>query len=529
MGFATLLKTDLSSLPIRLSVVDSGDGLGIRNIGPGEAVKIPKSGDGILTLIGKAILKTLGWLFNLGSWALGGIATATVGLFVNATNFIMNFNWNATDKELEAILNSYRGVFGSVLGGTLGNFLGWASCGGTLGVVIYSFNPLLGVKVLLEVGEEGLQELAANLTRTVQTMANFVAAWALIEGFKGWRRLAKYLVNNPEDPTAKMFRKVVGTNGVKAIKEWGEKGSKPWTFAQKRDEWIESFPDGFTENFVEEFFEEFWDACVESFYVVAGNVDEYIAEQQIEKIAKFGPEEVVEIVPNRDVPEEKIVLAGPQELIKPVIVQTMTQHQLLDNRDVGMWVGEPVREAMKSPPMTIQLRIIMSSKEATVVGAKRVQITIPAVNRAKLDWADIKARVGGVNGYLWGRYEASAQLSGGHNMRIWAATDAEAVDRITQLAWFSEEEIVGITVREEKREGARKTIDALYKQATRVYPYGMTIINQRKVLNEESGLAQLSGTYKRKKTSLIPLYVDTRPDDFSEVIAELFRIPGPNG
>jgi hypothetical protein len=528
MTLATLLKTDLTSLPIRLSIVDSKDGLGIRNIGPGEAVKIPKSGDGLLSLIGKAVLKTLGWIFNLGAWALGGIATATVSLFVNVSNFIMNFNWNATDRELEGILNSYRGMFGSVLGGTLGNFLGWASCGGTLGVVIYSFNPLLGVKVLMDVGEEGLQELAANLTLTVQTMGNFVAAWALIESFKGWRRLAKYLANNPTDPTAKLFRKVVGSSGIAAIKKWGEKGSKPWTFAQKRDEWIESFPDGFAENFVEELVEEFWDACVEAFYVVAGNVDEYIAEQQIEKLAKFGPEEVVEIQPNRDVPEEKIVLAGPQELIKPVIVQTMTQHQLLDNRDVGMWVGEPVREAMKSPPMTIQLRIIMSSKENTVVGAKRVQITIPAVNRAKLDWADIKTRLGGVNGYMWGRYRGKAKLSGGHEIVVFAATDAEAVDRLTQLAWFSEEEVLGISVTEEKREGARKTIDALYKQPTRIYPYGMTIINQQKILNEESGITQLSGTYKRKKTSLIPLYVDTRPDDFSEVIAELFRVPGPN-
>jgi hypothetical protein len=468
----------------------------------------------------------VGWIFPAAGWLVGGLAQALVGLFVQATNFVMNFNWNATDKQLDAITKQNLTRLGGLVGGTLGNAFGWALCGIVPGLVIYKFNPILGLKVLKDVGEEALEELADNLAVLVRSVLATTATWAVIQSFKGFRRFAKAWAKN--DPTFKILEKFLPGLG-KNIQKWGEEGSKPWTFAGARDELIEKLPDGWLEEGVEEFVEETWDACVEALYVVAADVDQWMLEQQLEKQYKNGPEEVVEITPNRENEEEKIVLAGPQELIRPVIVQTMTSHQLIENRDVGLWVGQPVREAMKSTPISIQLRIIMSSKQKSIFKAKRVQITIPNVARGRLDWLDIKQRVGGTNGYMWGRYKAKAILSGGHSLSIWAATDAEAVDRVTMLATLSNEEILGVTVTEEKREGSRRRLEALRKQPTRIYPWAMTIINQQKVLNEESGRAQLSGVYQRREKSLIPLHTATRPDNYSELITDLFRIPGPNG
>jgi hypothetical protein len=532
MGAINLLITSLKSGKIRELATQ---GQGVRTIAGPILVKTEK-GNGLLNILGwvwnsisSAVVQIGGFLVNAIAGGFQWTWTALVQQLQSRLTFLWNFNWNATDTELDAQYASFLSVLTGQLGGTIGNAIGWLVCGAAPGLVMMKFNPLLAVRILNEVGEEACEELIGNLRLLVQQAANLAFQWQAINMFKAGRKAIKSILADPNGAPAKLFGSLFGKGSLAKVKQWGEKGSKPWSFAIALENWIESIGPQWLQNFTEELIEEFFDSCSEAFYVIAGAADQYAIEQKLNKASLLGQGEIVEITPNRDVPEEKIVLAGPQELIKPVIVQTMTQHQLLDNRDVGMWVGEPIREFVKSPPMTIQLRIIMSSKEATVVGAKRVQITIPAVNRAKLDWADIKTRVGGVNGYMWGRFKGIAKLTGGHKIELFASTDAEAVDRLTQLAWLSDEEILGVTVTEEKREGARKTIDALYKQPTRIYPYGMTIINQRKVLNEESGLAQLSGTYKRKKTSLIPLYVDTRPDDFSEVIAELFRVPGPNG
>jgi hypothetical protein len=249
-------------------------------------------------------------------------------------------------------------------------------------------------------------------------------------------------------------------------------------------------------------------------------------EQQIEKEFKNGPEEVVEIRPNRENEEEKIVLAGPQELIKPVIAQTMVQHQMLDERDLGLWVGEPLRKTMIAPPFPIMLRVLLTDREGIWNGTKRVQITVPDVKREKLGWSDIKAAVGGPNGYMWGQWRTNARLDGGNEIHVYTASEQEGLDLIARMAIFSRQEVVGITSVRERREGARRRLDTLQKQPTRIYPYGFTILNQQKVLNEEAGTATLSGVYQRRKTSIIPLWTDTQPDGYSELIAELFRSPG---
>lgn len=526
MSIATLAKTSLSSLPIR--TVTTG-GASVRTIGGIDITGPDKPGPTLL----QRLQRLTGFIFPILSPVLGAVAQTVVSLFVQATNFVMNFNWNATDKELDARLKQDMARLGGLVGGTLGNAFGWLLCGVVPGLVIYKFNPLLGLKVLKDVGEEGLEELAFNLATLVRSVLASAATRIVIESYKGMRRFLKAWANDQANiplganvNAGLKFLEVL-VPGIKGkIKRWGEEGSKPWTFAKARDELIEKLPDGFIEEFAEEFVEETWDACVEALYVVAADVDQWMLEQQIEKEFKNGPEEVVEIRPNRENEEEKIVLAGPQELIKPIIAQTMVQHQMLDERDLGLWVGEPLRKTMIAPPFPIMLRVILSDREGILNGAKRVQITVPDVKREKLGWNDIKAAVGGPNGYMWGPWRTNARLDGGSEIHVYTASEQEGLDLITRMAIFSQQEIVGITSVRERREGARRRLDTLQKQPTRIYPYGFTILNQQKVLNEEAGTATLSGVYQRRKTSIIPLWTDTQPDGYSELIAELFRSPG---
>lgn len=528
MSALSLALSDLNSSKIRTLATRTLTG--IRSVGGGLSEKTDDNW----------VVKTINVLKRINSWgnAVSGFLANAIGIagkvtvtwvvhqLVGVARFVWNFNWNATDAELDAQYAAYQSMLMGQLGGTIGNAIGWAVCGAGPGLIMLKFNKLLALRMLKEVGEEALDELVANLRVLVQQAAQLGMRKTLINTYKNGRRLLKELLADPNGVGAK-FARSIGIDPNRA-KQWGEKGNKPWSFAIGLDNWVETIKDPGWQALTEESIEEFFDACSEAFYVVANAADQYMLEQKLAKETLLGDEELVEIQPNRDNEEEKIIIAGPSELIKPVIVQTLTQHQLLEERDLGVWVGEPLREALIAPPISLQLRVILTDVQGKWTGAKRVQITIPDVQRSRIDWGRLKAAVGGQNGYMWGSYFCKARLSGGQRLELYASTESEGVDRLVELAYFTNQEILGITAVKELKEGKRKTISALYKQPTRIYPYGFTIINQQKVLNEESGRAQMSGIYKRKKTSLIPLHTSRKPADFEEILQELFYTPGPD-
>jgi hypothetical protein len=218
-------------------------------------------------------------------------------------------------------------------------------------------------------------------------------------------------------------------------------------------------------------------------------------------------------------------LAGPQELIKPVIVQTLIHHQLLEERSIGNFMGETIADVANRDIRRLVLRIVFSSSDKKKVNPTTV--TLYNVQRDRLDWQDIKQACGGLNGYLWGSWKAIAVMNDETEIRLWAASEAEAIDRVTALARFVEGDLDVINSYHEPREGKRVLYDSLYKQPRRQYPYEMLIINPVQILNEENGKATRKGVYKDRQ-AIIPLWTETRPDDWSEKLQALFATPGPN-
>ena len=149
---------------------------------------------------------------------------------------------------------------------------------------------------------------------------------------------------------------------------------------------------------------------------------------------------------------------------------------------------------------------------------------IPDLKRSKCNWQDIKAACGGANGYMWGRYRATANLNNGRQMQVMGATADEAEDRLRAFASLSEAEILGKpTLSEDRKEDITGTY---LKQPTRVYPAFFTIMNQYKVAGAQgSGISLLDGKYNRKNDKIY-LWTDTEPLGTSERIAELLTRPG---
>lgn len=246
----------------------------------------------------------------------------------------------------------------------------------------------------------------------------------------------------------------------------------------------------------------------------------------------LGDDTVLEVTPNREAESERVLVAGPMQLVKTQLVNIITQHQLIDNRDIGQFVGEIHRESMsKNFIEGIAIKInFRGEKEPPFRTSKRVNYTIPMIKISKLDWEVIKLACGGTNGYNWGRFIARVKFTapGVGALQIYGATSEEAEDRAKAFIELTALEIAGLTITEEKKEGKRREFDkVLYKEATRVYPAFLVIVNREKVLLEEQGRATLSGTYKERRFR-IPLWTNEAPSDFDEIKSQILSTRGTN-
>lgn len=476
----------------------------------------------------------IGWLWNAGGRLIGLIGnvfkligigfTALWGLFVSTVQYIWNFNWNMTDTEIDTqIQNSWNALAG-MLGGTVGNAFGYLACGVLPGAFIFSFNEPMGAYVLKNVTEEMAEEFIANLNNLVRYTFMSSVQSLLLWGFKNVRKFIK--------TNAAFFQSIFGGNTEKVLRAWGEPSSKPWSFASEVDEAVESIDNTFVRNFVEEFLEEAWDGCVEAGYVVANSLDSYIAQQKVaeQQGLPLGEQRYVEITPDRNNENERIILAGPERPLRNAITQTLANYQLIENRDLGSFVGMPADDYLRAKPQSIRLVITFMSNQQPPWQARNGQrlvvatYGIPDVKRSKCDWETIKLACGGKNGYLWGRFRATGILSNGRQMQVMGATADEAEDRLRALIALSDAELVKKPTLSEDR--SEDLSGSYLKQPTRVYPAYFTIMNQYKIPGARgSGVPLSTGLYNRKNDKIL-LWPEEKPIGTDERISELLLKPG---
>jgi hypothetical protein len=516
-------RSELTSVQVRKDIVSSG----IRLIASNKDEK------------GDLIKSFLGGLLKIGGWIIGkifqGLSFTFSGLFAlirGTASFIYNFNWNATDEGLDTQLQQLTNLVGGQLGGTFGNLLGFLVCGIAPAAGVAYFNEPVGLYLLKEIGEEAFDEFLANLGMLVQTSASLLLRWTVINMFKSNRRIIKGFFRNPNSKQSQFASMILGEGFTNAIARWGEPGSKPWSFRRAVEEAIDNIENPFLQAFTEEFYEEFLDGCGEAFYIIGQGLDSWVLQQKLAQNDIFGQERAVEITFDRENPEEKLVLVGSEKLIKQNLVQTMTHHAMIRDRDMGFFMGETVRENMVKTVSTVPLTlvIIWKNKPSPPYGGttkcSTVKLTIPDINRAKLDWQQIKQLAGGTNGFLTGPEYVYGEWENGIPFFHYGSSSADAQSRIERLATLSNIEILDYKYGQQVNK-ARTQKYNLKRTVTQLFPAWMTILNQQKMLNEESGRTTKSGTYKSRKYK-IDLYLQEKPNDFEEIINDLIYTPGIN-
>ena len=355
MGLADIAIEELESVAVR-KVTTGGKSRVIKSFESEGST----DGDGnIISWIWNGAKRLVGFILqNVGNLIQFSL-TSLWSLFTSTLQFIWNFNWNITDKEIDTQIKAKWDALGSMLGGTLGNFVGYIGCGVVPAATIFAFNEPLGVHVLENVTEELAEEFIGNLSSLVRYTFISATESLLMSSFKNARKVIK--------SNQAFTQKVFGDKVAKLIQSWGNENSKPWSFALAVEESVDAISNTFVRNFVEEFLEEAWEGCVEAGYVVANSIDSYLAAEKVKQqhMPVLGKEKYVEILPNRENKEEKIILAGSTEILKPVIVQTLANHRLIEDKDVGTvynFTPERVQNIRSYQPQ-VEIKFLQPRKE----------------------------------------------------------------------------------------------------------------------------------------------------------------------
>jgi hypothetical protein len=238
---------------------------------------------------------------------------------------------------------------------------------------------------------------------------------------------------------------------------------------------------------------------------------------------------------------EEIILSGTEETLKPIITLIIGIHQLIENRDIGDIVAMPIYEFARAEPPSVKITIFFSpSKEPPFKNKPgKPQLApcynIPDVDIRKLTWANVKLAAGGTNGYKWGRFRATANLSNRRQMQVYAGDEKEAEQRLLALAELSKAKILTLTVAEEKKVGRRATNKILYKETTQIYPSYFCVVKNEKIMTESEReqypvsaniRGKIDGDFRRVTTKKIPLWTINEPPNTKAIIKEALRVRG---
>lgn len=461
---------------------------------------------------------------------IGGGLTALWGFIVSTVITVRNFNWRQTDAEIDAQIGNARTALMGMLGGTLGNALGWFACGVVPGVVITKFNPAMGALVLKEIGEEALDEFIGNLSAMARYSVQALIRASIYNSFKAGR---KWLFTNPT-PLKRRLAEFVGINYDSERDLYLSQKGGNWSFAQRDQDRIDSIQDPGWQNFVEEFYEEMGEACIEAGFVVASSVESYLAASRIENQNILGAEQGVEVQPDRT-QDEKFILVGPQEMVKQQIIQTLTQHQFIGNRDVGFITGE---SELQSNVVTSRKTLVIhwrnyekppwrrnySTGEQDIRSEVKIDNLKPAIS-----WQELKQAV---RRFTTGDVRVTAFLTSGRQMGIFASTEEEGIDKLEQLAELSTDEIIRTTSGKQKLrlvnrapatgDRARGNI----RPQVLMYPayaYFITKIKwiegstNQKQPKQPNGYSSQSDAYYLKRERF-DLYVDSKPNNYPTLL-----------
>lgn len=452
----------------------------------------------------------MGALVGFISSAIKGItfsASAVWGWLTGKIEAIKAFNWNATDEEIQKMMEAQNIGLASAWGTVAGQTFGW-SAGIVVGAGIGLICPVIGGGVLATaiataVATEGVQEVLSSVTSALWQTANVLVSKMALSGYINYRKILK---NVPYS----VLSKVYGKQTADFIKyEWGVNKGPEMSFNKWMDEQVESLSgdNKVLKAFLENAFEEAWDSFIEAGFVIAEELDKAFADAKAGSQQALGKNRIIKITPDKRKKEETVTIAGPQSLALPVIAQTLATAQLLGNRDVGVMVAQPMPEYLKGKFQLRKLSLEFKAKEKPPwkKGGKSVrtaEISIPEVKRG-LTWREIK---NACRPYNYGPWHTWVDLDCGRPIHIYAATKQEGKSKIQELLVLTNAKPIG-----EWHHVEHESANPKRKKATeKMYPAFATLLWRKNSMTGD-GRIDLAGNLYEETEQRFEIWPDQEP------------------
>jgi hypothetical protein len=352
---------------------------------------------------------------------------------------LWNFNWQATDKELQGTMEQYNIQVAGAWGAVVGRGIGWLSAI-VVGAGIAMLVPVVGgtalaAAVTLSTGKEAIDDLTGEIKAAIAATFASLAAKAVLSGYIAVRRAIRAAALKIDWRPYGFLGGRIGS----AIANWGQKPGVSWTFESATEDAIEKIDSLPLQAFVEEALEESWDAFIEGGYVVADVIDSQF------EVARLQTGETKKLVlyPDNENRDEKVVLYGNASEIQTQALTTLNTHQLIRNRDIG-YFDIPDTDTPLKVPSTRELKIIFYTvKQPPWSRGKRHTIKI-ANPKEGITYDDVKRAT---NTLDTGIFYASARLNGHRGKMVVHGSSADkARSNLEEIAGLCDGQLGNITV-----------------------------------------------------------------------------------
>lgn len=432
------------------------------------------------------------------------LATGTFNWLRDRTEQVKAFNWNASDKELEGLMESQNVRIASVWGSALGSTFGWLA-GIGVGYGISFLCPVIGGAALArtvaaKVGSEALEEVSRGLLGAITQTAGAFANNFLISGYINYRKLLKSIPDN-------VLTSIYGKSTAGFIKStWGTEGQPIVSFNSKMDELVESIKNDKLRAFTEAFLEESYDSFLEAGVIVAYEIDAAYEQAKRAQENTQGKRRTVRLTPDKKRKEEQLLLSAASNDLETETLSTLNNYRLIANRDVGQIIGMPAEDFVSAKPLRRQLTIVMRSKKEPPYktggkASKTVTITIPDAI-VGLSWKRIKLAT---QPYSWGKFRATANLDNGRQMAIYASNRSEAEKVMKRFLLLTTAKVLTLSVTEEVD---KKNI-RLKKDPTQLFPAYATMLIRKDTTGE--GRDFIDGSKMVKDSFRVDLWTKEEP------------------
>lgn len=459
-----------------------------------------------------------GGLIGLGKYLVTQAITAIRGFFSPkriaawfqaAKDYLWNFNWNISDSQIDTEINQsiqgLKNLAGEEFVKVLRN---------SLGIVIFRKRlPKSVDELILGQITEALETLADSAVRT----------GAKIAFLKGYKSVRKWLKDS--GIAARIL-------GGELAANWGRRGgvisfARAWEFigriipipSDAQD--LPSLPPGRDSS--------------DEIVIIDG---EFVDEED-DDLGAIVP---VKITPNREVPEEFTYVYAPESLQEMAASIVLAQHQLMDNRDVGVIIGgNSITEfAYERDPKEISLifeycpnpnkpyfKVPSDQKTA------RPKIVISNVIRERITYANLLAAAGGLEGYMYGRSRMTYQLisPSGNNrgeFTVWADNIETAITRCDAFMNLTSSILKCRNPGGEIEGGNRLESRNNMKAIRRVYPYRVSLIVGADSTPQREGRRRLTSPTAQfiQRKAVFSLRDSDPPPFFNEEVNRLFDLMG---